>query len=168
MDQTEFNITTIQNFLEAYSPADVKKAVANWAKVRVSGKLQAKDMMRTIAGWTKHEGTYWNIPKGYDWQRHGEDIWIKPSQPVVLPEGECKDKEAILAKAAAQQAAQPKQDLTPVVSDLKCPICGEGTVKEPICKGCKEGHAGFTFRHICMDNMDHIFYVKAVEDVVEE
>jgi hypothetical protein len=166
MEQSEFNITTIQNFLEAYSPADVKAAVSNWAKVRVSGRLKIQEMARTQAGWTKHDGTYWNIPKGYDWQRHGQDIWIKPSQPVELPEGECKDKEAILARAAAQ-AAQPKQDLTPVVSDLKCPICGEGTVREPICKGCREGAVGFTFRHICMEEDTHIFYVKAVEDVVE-
>ena len=70
---------------------------------------------------------------------------------------------ALLARAAVQ----PKQDLTPVVSDLRCPICGEVTVKEAICKGCREGAVGFTFRHICMEDDQHIFYVKAVEDVVE-
>jgi hypothetical protein len=160
MDQTEFNITTIQNFLEAYSPADVKAAVSNWAKVRVSRKLAMKDMARTQAGWEKFDGNKEDIPKGYDWQQHGNDILIKPSQPVE------PNNETSLARAAAQ-AAQPKQDLTPVVSDLKCPICGEVTVKEAICRGCREGAVGFTFRHICMEDDQHIFYVKAVEDVVE-
>jgi hypothetical protein len=159
MDQKDFNVTTIQNFLESYSPDDVKKAVSNWAKVRVSQRLETKDMHRIKLGWSKYDGTYWNIPKGYDWQRHGQDIWIKPSQMVEPNVGDCTNK----AKLIEAQ----KQDLTPVVSDMKCPICGEGTVREPICRGCKEGIAGFSFRHICMEDDTHIFYVKATEDPVE-
>jgi hypothetical protein len=163
--QKAHNIETIQLFLTAYSRDHVKAAVSEWAKAHVSERIQNKEMVYLQQGWTIHDGTYWDIPKEHDWQMHGKKIWIRPSRlPATPNEVPCPNADGSMPPPPQAVMYKPvKQDLSPVPSDLKCPICGEQTVKEPICKGCIEGRAGFTARFICMDNMDHVFYQKQEE-----
>jgi hypothetical protein len=59
----------------------------------------------------------------------------------------------------AVDIAKPKADLSMQPTDKICIECGGTLAYEPICPGCRLGRLGFKGRFVCMEDMDHEFYV---------
>jgi hypothetical protein len=52
-----------------------------------------------------------------------------------------------------------KTDTTVRKAGMPCPLCKSEMFREPICRGCKEGKAGFRVRLICGENDEHTWMV---------
>lgn len=150
-------IDTILTFLSAHPRDQVMSALK-----RYNTHLRGE---RIAAGWRIFAGTGEPPAEAGDRMKIGS-LWyvrerlVAPGRPV--PVASRSPSANGTAEGQAQPAtrnAQPKTDLSMKPTDRKCPTCGEVMAWEPICPGCALGRLGFAGRYVCMDDMNHEFYV---------
>jgi hypothetical protein len=147
-DQESFDRDTITTFISAY-PRELVMDVIKTIFV-------AEQRHRRSLGWKLFTGLEADIPKGMhrmtvkglQYVRSVEDYVVARSEtPVPSVDRGQKSKKAEKTSTAVRRA------------DMRCPLCQSEMFREPICRGCKEGKAGFRVRLICGDNDEHTWIV---------
>lgn len=156
------NTETLIAILSAYDRREVKRAVVQWARVYAAQKVHVRKRPFWIP---LEEG---ETVEGREWMEHNGVIFIlnpeiKDSHYTKLAmermEVQSKmDKYYEEQKETRNSNETTRQDLTPTITMLKCPVCDGGIIKEPICRGCVIGKLGFVYRYICQNDTDHIMY----------
>lgn len=161
MGQQFRNKETIFAFLSAYPRPIVKQAIVEWSREYASMKVEGRPKRLWIE---LPEG---ETTDGKEWMEHNGVKFIlnpeiKDDHIRKLAEESVKRKQTMSEyhdqRRAENEAQATKQDLTPTVTLLKCPVCDGKIVREPICRNCTLGRAGFVHRYICQNDTDHIMY----------
>ena len=111
-------------------------------------------------GWVEIEcGS--EIPDGYEWNKLGEKTFVRSpaatraAHQLMAQEFEARKQLKVDQKITTKK----KTDLSMKATDKICITCGGTLAYEPICAGCRLGRLGFKGRYVCMEDMDHEFYV---------
>lgn len=172
MDADMETVDVIYRFLTAYKEESVRNAVRLWSLERTGAKKdffnQQKELMKR-GRWEEFPGTINEIPSGHEWTQLGRKIFIRSISNKNQAEIDILDRIHELEDKANESFAtenkshgtkgKPKSDLSMQQTDKLCIHCGGAMVYEPICSGCRLGRIGFRGRFVCMEDMDHEFYV---------
>lgn len=114
----------------------------------------------------KDRGEGFQMPEDHEWFVLNNKLFArktavrKPVGGVVSSESNgITDTERVLASEILEARKRPKTDLSMKPTDRVCITCQGTLAYEPICPGCRLGKLGFKGRYVCMDDMDHEFYV---------
>lgn len=156
-------VDQIYRFMTAYPFEEIKEAfiILNRDKLQVKQEY-VKTALETFAqeGWEQFEGGREEIPEGCEWSALGSKIFIRT--PERFKEILEQKRVAYMKEVESQpppDPSKPKTDLSMKPTDKVCITCGGVLAWEPICPGCKLGKSGFVGRYVCMEDMDHEFYV---------
>ena len=92
-------------------------------------------------------------PEGHEWFVLDGKLYTRPI-PGFRGKGQI-----IIETSEDVVTEKQKTDLSMQQTDKACIYCGGALAWEPICPGCRLGKLGFRGRFVCMDDMDHEFYV---------
>jgi hypothetical protein len=122
--------------------------------------------MRDHWGWKLHFGT---IPENTQWRKLNNKIyiWIPPEKSEGESfrggvTGNLKDRSGKFKPLTRKEMFARKRergDMSVKKASILCPLCQSEMFREPICRGCKEGKAGYRVRLICGDNDKHTWIV---------
>jgi len=156
-------IDQIYRFMTAYPFDLVKDGFLILYRERLQlKKEQTERQLERIRslGWEElEEGR--EIPSEYEWNKLGSKIFIRSpaatraANQLMAQEFELRKQ----SKADQKAAVKKKTDLSMQQTDKICITCGGTLAYEPICAGCRLGRLGFKGRYVCMEDMDHEFYV---------
>lgn len=167
------HVDIIYRFLTAYDFSDVRVALLLYNRERQGIKqefIQNQKDLLSRGRWEKFDGAMEDIPKGYEWTLLNRTIYIRTPTNRNQVEIEVQEKidnrkeeqvdvEQILRDEIQTATQRPKTDLSMKPTDRICITCGGVMAYEPICPGCRLGKLGFKGRYVCMEDMDHEFYV---------
>lgn len=144
-------LNQLYHFLSSYPIEEVKAAyrLVFMEKKKIEmDKLKALKNSLLGSGWRQFDGTPDQIPEGFQWFGVGDKILIRAFEDIPVPEPQ-----------KTNGVKQQKTDLSMQETDRICPTCGGTLAYEPICGGCRLGRIGFQGRYVCMEDMDHEFYI---------
>lgn len=144
-------LNQLYHFLSSYPIEEVKSAyrlVFMEKKNIERQKLEALKGSLLGSGWKPFNGTSDQIPDGFQWFGVGDKILIRSFEDIPPPE-----------PRSTKDEQKPKADLSMQETDRICPTCSGTLAYEPICGGCRLGRIGFQGRYVCMEDMDHEFYI---------
>lgn len=147
MNTDDRRIDTILTFLSAH-PASVVKEALDRRNAHLRGE-------RIAGGWQIYRGSGEPPAEAGD-RMKVNTLWYTRERPTAPPEARQAPK---VATSNGGTNGGKKTDLSMKPTDRKCPTCGEVMAWEPICPGCALGRLGFAGRYVCMDDMNHEFYV---------
>jgi hypothetical protein len=146
-DQDRFNRDTITAFLLAYP----RKVVLECVRTLVVKEHRHKRAL----GWKLFQGTEQEIPQGMQ-RMSVKGLWyVRTSDDYVAEHGADPSK----GHDKGRTPAHKREDAVVRKADIPCPACGSAMYREPICRGCREGKAGFRVRLICGEDDNHSWLV---------
>lgn len=159
MDQLHIN--DIAGFLDAYTVDEVKEAFKVFAaKIRGDHVAWKKRMGADELIWRQlddgiqtQEKMIYIQDNGLDWRIIKDKLMVREPIRTPLPTDDIQNDNV------SEGNPKPKTDLSMQQTDKTCMYCGGALAWEPICPGCRLGKLGFRGRFVCMEDMDHEFYV---------
>lgn len=151
MNQDRLN--QLYHFMSAYPLDELKAAYTLLFLEKKNMKAEIRESVKAEllgTGWTKFDGTYDQVPKNYQWFVVGDSVFVRKITDTLPDE---------VVVGLSKNKVKPKTDLSMKPTDKICITCGGTLAFEPICPGCKLGRQGFTGRYVCMEDMDHEFYI---------
>ncbi len=146
-DQETFDRDMITAFLLAY-PRQLVMDVVRTISV-------AEHRGRQAHGWKLFHGAREDLPENVQWVQIKNRLYVRSEEdfnrehPAKAKHPDQHDKGAV----------KQKTDTSVRKADIRCPICQSAMFREAICRGCKEGKAGFRVRLICGEDDDHTWMV---------
>jgi hypothetical protein len=145
-DQETFDRNIITTFVQAYP----KELVLDVLKTIFVDKHKA----RKSAGWELWKGPESDPPNGIERVKINNKWYIRSEEAANAARASMPSMDK-----GQKQKRTEKTDTTVRKSDMHCPTCRGELFREPICRGCKEGKAGYRVRLICGENDEHTWIV---------
>lgn len=147
-DQESFDRDTITTFISAYP----RKLVLDVLKTIFITEQQH----RRSLGWKLFTGEEADIPKGTHRMTVNGLVYVRYEK---AKEEERQTTSTTGFDRGKKPSKVEKTDTAVRRADIRCPMCQSEMFRESICRGCKEGKAGYRVRLICGENDEHTWIV---------